>query len=1107
MYKNFTVKADSRQSYVRLIRRTMRLITILMFGVMMQVSASSSAQKITLSRRDATLESVFQSLREQSGYDFVFNMKLMAKAKPVTIDLKGVSLSEALRICFANQIFTYSILDKTIVVEERSLTDKILDYFQDIDVIGTVFDERGAPLSGAMVKIKGTNKVVITDAKGRYILRASDENSTLIFSYVGYKTREVLVKSKLDVAMELDPAKLDEVIVIGYGTTTRRLSTGSQVGINARDLEKQPVTNVLQALQGRMPGVAVTQTGGLPGAGINVQIRGVNSFEKSDRPFYVIDGVPFLSEPVSGAVSGTAAVSAEGQTSPMNLINPSDIESIEILKDADATAIYGSRGANGVVLITTKKGRAGKTQFSVNANTGMSQVAHFVDLLNTEEYLALRKKAFANNPAAVPGAFDADLTWDPKAYTNFPKLLMGNTANTYDVTSNVSGGDVLTNFYLSGTFHKESNIYPGEQSYQRGGAHLNFNHSTADQRFTLAISSTFSADKNNITITELGNYAYVLPAHFPLYNPDGSLYWASGFNNPLGFLNQTNDARGSNFLTNINLKYTLLKGLDLKTSLGYSKTDMRTTAVRPLSSLSAVAGATPRTTGSVNESYVFSNGYIFEPQLTYKSKIWKGNLEVLAGGSWQFKQSKMPYNLIATDFLSDDFLSNTASAATRTITTGSTDFKYVSVFGRVNYNIADKYIANVSFRRDGSSRFGPSNRFGNFGSVGAAWIFSEESFLKNKLSWFSFGKLRASYGVVGSDEIGNYQYYDSYSASTYVYNGISALQPTRLANNEFRWEETKKLEFGLELGFFEDRLSLSASAYRNRSSNQLLQFPVSQQTGFAGYQANFPALVQNAGVELSLTSTNIQNSQFKWTSTFNISKNSNKLVAYPDIDKTSYFTRYVVGRPLASSYNLQYAGIDPANGLPTFADLNGDGIVSTGFLDTQRGDRYYNGTLYPEFFGGLTNSITYKGLNLDFTFQFVKQQAQNMFAPTNYPPGYPYNAAASVMNDYLALGSPDQLITENARTTNGRAAYLAFLNYAGSDVNVVDASFIRMKNVSLSYSFPTKMISPIKAKNLRIYVQGQNLFTITNYDGYDPESQGVGTPPLRTITAGLQLTF
>jgi len=1106
MYKIFTTKRGGLYGRIPLIRRIMRLVTVFVFGIMMQVSASSLAQKITLKKRNADLESIFKSIHQQSGYDFVFDTKLLEKAKPVNLDIKNVSLDDALKAMLAGQNLMYSIEDRTIVIQERSFLSKVLDYFEDREVVGTVLDEQGKPLPGVVIKIKGTDRAVVSGNNGKFYTHVDDKNPVLVFSYVGYRTKEVVAQSKLEVKMELDPARLDEVMIIGYGTTTRRFSTGSQAGISAKDIERQPVTNALQTLQARLPGVTITQTNGLPGAGINVQIRGVNSLEKANRPFYVIDGVPFLSEPISGAVSGTAAQSAEGQTSPMNIINPSDIESIEVLKDADATAIYGSRGANGVVLITTKKGKAGKTAFSINANTGMSNVSHFVDLLNTDDYLALRRKAFANNPAAVPSAFDADLTWDPKAYTNFPEFLLGNTAKTYDITSSISGGDARTNFYLSGTFHKETNIFPGEQSYNRGGAHLSVNHSSQDQRFNLSISSIYSADKNDISITDLGTYAYNLPPHYPLYNPDGSLYWSQGFNNPLGFLNQTNDARGSNFLTNLNLRYNILKGLDFKTSVGYSKTDMRTTAVRPLSSLNT-SGSTPRTTGSVNESYVYTNNYIFEPQLTYKTQIWKGNLEALLGGSWQFKQSKQPYNVNATDFLSDEFLSNIGSAATRNITSSSSEFKYASVFGRLNYNVLSRYIANLSFRRDGSSRFGPERRFGNFGSAGGAWIFSEEKFIKDKLSWFSFGKLRGSYGIVGNDEIGNYQFYDSYATSNYAYNGINGLQPTRLANNEFRWEETKKLEFGLELGFFDDRLSLTAATYRNRTSNQLLNFSVSPQSGFPSYQANLPALVENSGVEFSFNSTNIQQKDFKWTSSFNISKNNNKLAAYPGIERTSYFTRYVVGRPLVPVFALQFTGINPANGLPAFADLNNSGAVSTGFLDTGRGDQYYLGTSYPDFFGGLTNSFTYKGLNLDFTFQFVKQKAKNMFASTFYPPGYPYNGAASVFQGYLALGSPDQLVTQDARSVNGRAAYLAFLDYSGSDANFVDASFIRMKNVSLSYSFPTKLTSRIKAQNLRIYVQGQNLFTITNYDGYDPESQGVSAPPLRTITAGLQCTF
>jgi len=416
----------------------------------------------------------------------------------------------------------------------------------------------------------------------------------------------------------------------------------------------------------------------------------------------------------------------------------------------------------------------------------------------------------------------------------------------------------------------------------------------------------------------------------------------------------------------------------------------------------------------------------------------------------------------------------------------------------------------LNFRRDGSSRFGPNKKFGNFGSVGAAWVFSEEKFLKDKASWFSFGKLRSSYGVVGSDEIGDYQYLESFTASTAVYNGSSSLVPSRIANNDFQWESTKKFELALELGFLNDRLSLTGSYYKNRSSNQLINYPLSTQTGFTGYQSNLPATVQNSGVEISLTSTNIKGKNISWTTSFNISRNENKLLSFPSIEKTSYYTTYLVGQPISLMTAYQFLGIDPATNLPSFADLNGTGgtqTPTTGLAAIGRGDRYVVGTAYPKFFGGLTNSITYKGISLDFTFQFVKQKGRNLAASSFYPPGYMYNAAASVMNDYLALGSPDYLITAGLTGTNGRAAYFGYTYWTGSDANIVDASFIRMKNVSLSYLLPIKWLSKIGAENVRVFTQGQNLFTITGYKGIDPESQGVVTPPLRTITAGLQLTF
>lgn len=1113
MYKFYPNKPGRPHGPVQKIMLIMRITTFLLLAIMMQVSATTLAQRVTINQKNANLTDIFKTIRIQTGYDFIYDQDLISKSAPININVNNAELSEVLKRLLSNQSLSFIIEDKTVIIKEKGLLDKVAGYFDYITVNGTVLDEKGQPLPGVVIKVKGTTRNTSSGNNGRFYISASEENPILILSYVGYKTIEVTATATLTVNMVLDPAKLDEVMVIGYGTTTRRLNTGSQVGVSAKDIEKQPVANVLQALQGRMAGVTITQTNGLPGAGMNVQIRGVNSIGKSNRPLYIIDGVPFLSEPINQSSSTTAVLpSAEGNTSPMNTINPADIENIEILKDADATAIYGSRGANGVVLITTKKGKAGKTKFSVNASSGASEVTRFVEMLGTEQYLALRRKGFANltTSPATPNATNApDLTvWDQNTSTDWGRELLGRTAHTNDLTANLSGGDGLTNFYVSGTYHKEGNVYPGDQGYQRGGVNLNLNHSSLDQRFTMGLSAIYSTDKNNISSTELANYAYNLPPNYPIYNANGSLYWISGLNNPYGFLLQTNDNRTSNLLSSLNLKYTILKGLDIKSTFGYSKTDMKQVTLRPLNSLST-AFSVP-TTGTSSFSYTYTNNYIVEPQITYNAKIWKGELNLLAGGTYQSKKSEQPYYTSAQGFASDDFLRNVSQATTVNTSSSSRDYKYASIFGRINYNLASKYILNLNFRRDGSSRFGASKKFGNFGSAGAAWVFSEEDFLKNKSTWFSFGKLRGSYGVVGNDEIGDYQYLESFTSSTAVYNGSSSLVPSRVANNDFQWESTKKLEIGLELGFFHDRLSLTGAYYNNRSSNQLITYPLSSQTGFTGYQSNLPATVQNSGVELSITSTNIKSKDFTWITSFNISKNENKLLSFPNIEKTSYYTSYLVGQPISLLTAYQFTGIDPVTNLPAFADLNGVGgtaTPTTGLSEIGRGDRYVVGTAYPRFFGGLTNNITYKGLSLDFTFQFVKQKGRSLAASSFYPPGYMYNAAASVMNDYLALGSADYLVTAGLTGANGRAAYFGYSYWTGSDANIVDASFIRMKNVSLSYLIPAKWLAKVHAQNIRVFTQAQNLFTITGYKGIDPESQGIVTPPLRTIVAGLQLTF
>lgn len=1089
----------------------MKLTAILLLTACLQVSAKGYAQQVSISLKDAPLEKVFVEIQKQAGYQFVYNNRLMQGMNRITIQVKNAPVEKVLQLCFSDQPLTYAIIDKTIIV--RSKENKKLDDEpapQAIDIRGQVEDEEGRPLFGVNVSVKGVFKSVSTNAKGEFVMNEVEANATLVFSYVGYETQEIPVQGRTSYHVRLARSQqaLDELMIIGYGTTTKRYATGSVTRITSNDISKTPVTNVMLAIQGRTPGVYIGQNNGLPGTGLTVQIRGLNSLARSNLPLYIIDGVPYLSEPINQQTSSSTNLlpSAEGNTNPMNSINPADIESIDVLKDADATAIYGSRAANGVVLITTKKGKAGKTQFNVNYNTSWSKVAHFVETLSTEEFLRQRKKGFSNNGTTPTATNAMELkVWDTTAYTDMQKALFGNTARATDVSAGISGGDVRTSFLISGTYHKETNVFAGGQGYSRAAANFSLNHLSVDKKLNVAFSAIYSADKNNISTTDVTSFAYQLAPNFPLYKADGSLYWtgtAIGTKNPLGYVYLTNENKTSNLLTSLNLKYNIIKGLDVKTQFGFSRTDMDQVKLAPSKSMDMALASSV-----LNSAFVYnvSKNYIIEPQVTYKVKIWKGVLDALAGGTWQFKQSKLPYYTTASGFTSDEFLLNPSLATTVSTRNASQDYKYVSVFGRLNYNLMSRYILNINFRRDGSSRFGPNRRFGNFGSAGAAWIFTEEEPLK-QLDWLSFGKLRGSYGIVGNDNIGNYNYLDTYTSNSYLYNNTAGLTPSRIANADFRWEETHKTEAAIELGFFKNRVMTSASFYRNTSGNQLINYTISGQAGFTTYTSNLPALVENKGWEFTVNTTNIKTKDFSWNTTFNISFNRNKLLRFDNIEKSSYYTQYIVGNPISSFYAYKFLGVD-STGLPAFEDANKSGAINNGFAATGRGDQYYMGTGLPKYYGGISNTVQYKEFTLDFMFQFVKQKARNIFNVSYYPPGYGYNASAEAVRRYLALGSEDKLITAGTSPASALAAYRAYSNYTGSDAIIEDASFIRLKNVNLSYSLPAKLARKAKFQNLRVYVQGQNLFTITNYLGFDPESQGLALPPLRTFATGIQFTF
>lgn len=1074
---------------------------------------------VTVTFDHEPLATALKQLGDQAHIRFVYSESVLRQGQPLSGTYKA-PLGEVLRRLLAPAAIRYEVVDNTYIVLRPQDTPPAAPAPaqtapaaasqrppEGFVQLGKVVDERQQPIPGVTVQLRGYPNVAVTNARGEFAIGVPKEGVVLVFRFIGFKTTEQTATPGRDltVAMAADPASLDEVTVIGYGTATRRTATGSTARVTAQDIQNQPVTNVLQSLQGRMAGVAITQANGLPGAAISVQIRGANSLLRGNEPLYIVDGVPYLSTAINQqATTSSVFDGANGSTSPLNSINPNDIESIDVLKDADATSIYGSRGANGVVLITTKRGKAGKTTFQLDAKTGASAVAHFVPTLSTADYLSIRRTAFRNSGVTPTATNAIDLvTWDQNAYTDFQKLLIGNTAHVTDVSGAISGGDARTTFRVGGTYHREGIVIVGDQRYLRGAGNLNLQHRSANGRFEFGVSAIYSADANNVSVQDLTGIAYSLAPNFPLYRPDGSLYWTGLFGppaNPLGVLNRVVENQTTNLVVNNTLRFTLLPGLDFKTSAGLSRTDMDQKRLNPRSAQD------PGIASNVaNASFIYnvSDNFILEPQLVFDRHLGPGTLNVLTGGTWQYRNSRMPFYTTASNFLSDDFLENVASAQTVSTFSSSSQYKYASVFGRVNYNLADKYILNVNFRRDGSSRFGPNNRYGNFGSVGAAWVFTQEKAL-GLPAWVSFGKLRGSYGRVGSDNIGNYGYLDSYTNTTYSYSGVTGLYPTRIANPDYRWEETDKLEGALELGFLQDRLSLSVAYYQNRTGNQLINLILSPQTGFTGYQANLPAQVQNKGWEATLSSVNLKSKDFSWTSNFNITANQNELRAFDGIEKTTYYSQFQVGRPISSFYVYQSTGFDPTTGLPTFRDLNGSNTISFGFAETGRGDRTYVGPGYPKFYGGLGNTLSYKGLALDFLFQFVKQQAFGVQSSTFAPPGYDYNNGSSeAIFNYLNASLPSWPVVSSAFTPG----YTAYNNYISSDAALRDASFIRLKNASFSYTLPASWVQAVKLQNVRLYVLGQNLFTLTKYDGFDPESRGLALPPLRTVTGGIQCTF
>ena len=961
---------------------------------------------------------------------------------------------------------------------------------------GVVKSVDGTPMDGVTVWQKDTDNGTQTNELGFYSLEVPSD-SFLIFEYIGFKTQTVRVSGKvLNVTLVADDDTLEELVInAGYYSVKDKERTGSISKITSKEIGQQPVANPLAAMQGRMAGVNITQSSGTPGGGFDIQIRGRNSLRtEGNAPLYIVDGVPYASNTMSDyTVSGT--VIPFGNISPLNRINPNDIESIEVLKDADATAIYGSRGSNGVVLITTKKGTADKTTFSLQSSSSVSSVAKYMDLMDTQQYLKMRRDAYANDGIAnyPANAYDVNGTWDPDRYTNWQKEFIGGKAVSQNTQFSIGGGSGQTSYLLSAGHRTDETVFVGDFGYKRTNFTLSINHQSKDNRFALQANVQKSSQRNKLMATDFTSQIFLAPNAPALYDEQGNLNWENNtFENPLSKLNATYLAEIDDMGMNIQLKYLLTPNLEMKVNTGLSDTGLAEFKTVPHTIYNPAYGLTSANS-SLMQTRSKRKNWIVEPQLSWNKSTEKGSWNILLGSTFEERAEEL-LSITASGFTSNDFIRNAANATTLLINKDTESmYRYMALFGRINYIHNQKYILNITARRDGSSRFGAANKFGNFGALAGAWLFGRENIFEDS-SWFSFGKLRASYGITGSDLIGDYQFLNTFGISPYKYDAGVGLDVLRLYNPDFSWESNKKLEAAVELEFFNGRLATSVAWYRNRSSNQLVGIPLPGTTGFPSVNANLKATVENTGWEFTLQATPVQFGKFNWSANINLSLPKNKLIAFPNLETSTYANNYEIGQPTTIRKVYKYTGINKNTGVYEFLDADNDGEITIH-------DRTQSVNVGVKWFGGISNEFKYGDWSLNFLWQFVYQKA---LSPDYYSTilGASKNMPARAA-DYFSEDNKDatyQIPTIGANSE----AIKAYQNYIMSDAMIINANYIRLKSLQLQYSFrPFNKYSTVVSANIQAF----NLFTISKYWGNDPETLGSYLPAMRTIALGFNINF
>ncbi len=1034
--------------------RIMKLLAILMISGCLTASATGFGQMVTISERNASLEKAFRLIKKQTGYSFLYTESQLQFFNRISIHFTNAPLDEVLKACFENQPFSYAIIDKTIVVKA---IDVAPGQTADIKVSGKVTDANGNPLAGASVRVKGGDMGTSTATDGSFVLNVPQAEFVLVVSFVDYETKEITVtksQSSLQIVLKKKESELNEVVVVGYGSQKKKDVTGSLATISSKDLDNRSNSQFGYSIEGKAAGVQVVRSSGQPQAGFSIRIRGTSSITAGSDPLYIVDGVPM-----------------EG----INDINPSDIESITILKDASSAAIYGNRGANGVVLVTTKRGKDQRLKLGFNTSLTVSEPWRKLDVLNSAQFKDL---ATEMGRTTDWNKYNANTNWQDEVFRK---------AFSQNYQLSATGGTKSTTYYVSGAVLNQNGIVLNN-SVKRATVKAN-----VDQQITKFLKAGVSFAYSNWKDRDIPeNYTNGVIARLLTTVPiiglrdldDPRMYARSPFlndlENPLSSVYQPDHIYKSNrYSGNVYIEAEVIKGLKLKSLFGFEDSKSRYTAFQD--TVQTRYGRTMHGLAWDNK-YKFTS-WISENTINYNKKIKDHSIAALAGFIVSRQNTNNLYRSSVNFSNAKPGDQSVDGGAVRAIPVKEINpVSSVAFIGRLNYNYKEKYYLTTNFRRDGSGKFAPGHKWGSFPSFSAGWRISEEDFFNKNENFISELKLRAGWGIVGNDAVpanARFGIVDTTSAKYLINNQLhSAYVPNSLENVDLTWEKTKQVDIGIDLGLFHDRLLITADYYNKRTTNMLLAVPIPTSTGYGSAWQNAGSL-SNRGVEFSFNSKNIVHNNFKWSSDFNISFNRNKVlnivgtqlvVGSINVLGSDYNTALVKeGEPLGSFYGKFSKGVDPATGNIIFlqtADGSADSVGITGYAN-------------PRFTYGFTNSITWKNFSLDIFFQGVSgNKVMDATRILTESMALAVNQSTAVLRRWKNPGDITDIPGASPNNWDNSLPSTRFIE---------NGSYLRLKSLTIGYKLPETLINKIKMSRCFIYLTSENLLTFTKYKGFDPE--------------------